>query len=197
MTPLPPLLAPLAFLIGRWESPAICSEHWASVGDVFYGVGFVGGDFEVLKIYVLAGQVRYLTRPGGAPETAFPLVRVNDVGAVFANPAHEDPQVIEYRRTGDRLRTFAGSDRERTGICSLWKRPDAGSAPDVVAADRTTNPQHTPAMSGTSPDGTLAFTIGTWSSPGGTTPVGAYATVWKHGENGAWAPLFEAFDPID
>jgi hypothetical protein len=49
-------------------------------------------------------DLSFLAQPRGAEgATAFRLVRSAPGEAVFENPAHDFPQRIIYRRTGDRL----------------------------------------------------------------------------------------------
>jgi hypothetical protein len=138
---------------------------------VFYGVAFIGSHYEILKIDVVDGQVRYVARPGGAPEIVFPLTTVNEKGVVFSNPHHDDPKVIEYRRIGDRIRTRVGSEEGMSTLCSLRRQTDAET-------------------SGTSPAGDYRFTIG-------AEPSGAYARVWRREGSGDWVLVTEAIDPVD
>jgi hypothetical protein len=50
-----------------------------------------------------AGRVSYNAFPGGQPPAVFPASEVSDSHAVFANPAHDFPQRIIYRRRGEIL----------------------------------------------------------------------------------------------
>jgi hypothetical protein len=196
MTPLPPLLAPLAFLVGSWEganwsvggSPA-CAEHWARVGDELHGVAFVDRTFELMQVEVVEESVRYVVRPGGGPAVAFPLVSATDEVVSFANPAHDAPRIVEYHRRKEKLRTRIGDAERMEWVCSL-RREEPGATVEVLAADRAREAGRTAVLSGVSPSGVLAFTIGTWSSPNGET--GSYTTVWQREDDGGWVLFYEA-----
>lgn len=59
--------------------------------------------FEFLRIAAVDGVPTYLAQPGGRPPTAFALSAGGDNWVRFENPAHDFPQRIEYRRSGDTL----------------------------------------------------------------------------------------------
>ena len=49
------------------------------------------------------GAITYHAFPSGQAAAVFPAAEVSDSHAVFANPAHDFPQRIIYRRRGDTL----------------------------------------------------------------------------------------------
>ena len=59
---------------------------------------------EHLRIETRDGGIVYVAEVDHNPApVVFRLTRVDDDGFVFANPAHDFPKVIAYRREGDRL----------------------------------------------------------------------------------------------
>lgn len=103
----------------RWLDGAWCSdadgkqvrETWLSeAGGHRFGVSHTLQDgnlagFEYLRIGPnRAGDIVYDAQPGGAPPTSFALTDSGPAHARFENPAHDFPQRIDYRRTGDTLR---------------------------------------------------------------------------------------------
>jgi hypothetical protein len=57
-------------------------------------------EFETLRIEMRNGVPAYVAMPSGQKETVFSLTAVSDTSVVFANPAHDFPQRIMYRRIG-------------------------------------------------------------------------------------------------
>ena len=61
-------------------------------------------EFEFLRI--VAGQdgvLAYVAQPGGRPPVSFRLTAHDATSATFANPLHDFPQRIVYRRSGDTM----------------------------------------------------------------------------------------------
>ena len=201
MSPFPPKLGHLALMLsGDWESPNpgyTCAEHWAEVGDVLYGVAFMGGSFELLKVDVVGGRVRYVARPNGGPEVVFPLASLSPKTVTFANPEHDQPQVIEYRvRLNNKIRTRSETGGKWSRLCSL-AFVETPSAPEILAAERALSSGREATLSGISPDGAFGFTIGTWNEQQSATQAAAYATVWRQDESGRWSAVSDAVDPVD
>jgi hypothetical protein len=111
----------LAWLAGTWLAEeaggAWTEENWSAPrGGVMLGTSLAGkggeaGWFEFMRI--AAGENKRLAfhaAPGGAPASAFPLVRLDGKEAVFENPAHDYPTCIVYRREGEMLHaTISGA----------------------------------------------------------------------------------------
>jgi hypothetical protein len=57
-------------------------------------------EWEQVRIVSQDGKVVYVARPSGQAETAFTAEQISDTAVVFANPAHDFPQRIRYRRVG-------------------------------------------------------------------------------------------------
>lgn len=105
----PPL--PL-WLSGCWQGEGRSSgssEAWTDgrigrmlgVGQTLRGAR---GSFEFMQIATDAdGVLVYIAQPGGRPPVSFKATSVEPNRIVFANPAHDAPKTIEYRRDGDRL----------------------------------------------------------------------------------------------
>ncbi len=102
----------LSWLVGVWEPKAGtgATEIWAETEDEVlrgFSVAHQGGmveEFELLAIEPAGKSVVYLARPNGrSPSSAFALVDLEGMRAVFSNPAHDFPQRIGYERVGDEL----------------------------------------------------------------------------------------------
>ncbi|MHA7819447.1 MAG: DUF6265 family protein [Erythrobacter sp.] len=103
----------LTFLEGDWESNTNGSwseEHWSDAkGGMMIGTGRSGEadalqSFEFLRIVTEEdGTIAYYAAPGGGEPTRFTLVQAGENAATFANPDHDFPQRISYRRKGDAM----------------------------------------------------------------------------------------------
>jgi Tol biopolymer transport system component len=116
VTPIPPpppavvnRLAPLAWLAGCWElrSPQrVTLEMWMPPdANLMLGASRTvsGGEvreFEQLRLAWQGDSLVYTAIPSGQKETAFRGGAPSDSGFTVANPAHDFPQVIIYRRRG-------------------------------------------------------------------------------------------------
>jgi len=114
----------LAWLAGSWKSEEAgqCSEeHWMQpAGETMLGVSRTVSNgtttfFEFLRIESHPDGVFYLASPKGRqPPTPFKLVTLQDEQVVFANPEHDFPQRIVYRRQGNELHgRIEGIDQSR------------------------------------------------------------------------------------
>ena len=106
-------LAQLAWLEGCWRgnvNKREFREHWLPLrGDLLVGISHtvMDGktlDYEYLRLERRADGVYYVAVPSGQKETAFKLAEVTtpeggDVLFAFANPAHDFPQRISYRKS--------------------------------------------------------------------------------------------------
>lgn len=116
VTPVPPpppvvvdRLAPLGWLAGCWElrSPQrVTVEMWMPPdGNLMLGASRTVSagevrEFEQVRLAWLADSLVYTAVPSGQKETAFRGGAPSDSGFIIANPAHDFPQRIIYRRRG-------------------------------------------------------------------------------------------------
>jgi hypothetical protein len=100
----------LAWLAGCWERSSgggVVEEQWMRPrGATLLGMSrTVRGDttveFESMRIYEDRGGLVFAARPSGQPPAEFRSTEVTDSSAAFANPAHDFPQRIVYRRLPD------------------------------------------------------------------------------------------------
>src|SRR3712207_4971916 len=109
----PSAVADLAWMSGRWES--VSGEEWTEetwsepragvmMGFSRSGSGETMGEWEFVRLAAGEGGVpTYFVSPDGRPAVAFRLVRSEGTEATFENPAHDFPQRIRYRRTGETM----------------------------------------------------------------------------------------------
>jgi hypothetical protein len=122
-------LEQLVWFTGCWvyTSPrVIIEEHWTSpAGGSMLGVSRTlrrnpGGDstiaWEFIRLYARGTDLVYAAQPHNQPAAEFVSERINDAEAVFANPAHDFPQRIIYRKVRtDSLRArIEGTQNGRT-----------------------------------------------------------------------------------
>ncbi len=105
-----PTVADLGWLAGCWSSDgreAESGEQWmAPAGGTMLGVARTVRDsktvaYEFLRIQEKDGTLVYVASPSGQSTTEFPLERITEDEVVFANPEHDFPQRIAYRRASD------------------------------------------------------------------------------------------------
>jgi hypothetical protein len=124
----------LAWMAGRWESVEDgrwTEEYWSAPrGGILIGYSRAGAggtlrEFEYLRIAVGDdGAPAYLASPGGRPAVAFRLTARDGASATFANPAHDFPQRIVYRRDGDVMTaTISASDGGNAMTWTYRRRP--------------------------------------------------------------------------
>ena len=102
------MLQKMTWLCGTWAHQSggkTIEEHWRPL----QGTTILGSShtydaeksrfFEYLRIGLRVGTISYVAMPGGAPPTAFQLVRLEDGLLVFENEKHDHPQRIRYERT--------------------------------------------------------------------------------------------------
>ena len=99
----------LAWLGGCWQRTAgatTIDEQWmAPRGGAMLGVSRTVRrdtvvEYEFLRIYAAGDTLVYDASPSGQRRTEFRAFPVGDAEIAFANPAHDFPQRIVYRRTG-------------------------------------------------------------------------------------------------
>ena len=100
----------LSWMAGCWQRPrpdGLIEEHWmAPRGGTMLGMsrtvaGARTAEHEFIRIETLDGVLSYVARPSRQAETAFALASIGEGTVVFANPAHDFPQRIGYRRNPD------------------------------------------------------------------------------------------------
>lgn len=106
----PSSLDQLAWMAGTWTGTAEgveMVEQWTDPkGGLMLGMhrDVKGGkaiSFEFLRIVANPTGLVYMASPRGAPPTPFPMAEIGEGRVVFANPDHDYPQRIIYRRTSD------------------------------------------------------------------------------------------------
>ena len=108
-----PAVADLGWMSGHWTTApgeAWTEEYWlAPRAGLMLGLSRAGrgqalGEWEYLRLEADAeGVPVYWASPRGRPPVAFRLVRAEASSAVFENPAHDFPQRIVYRRSGETM----------------------------------------------------------------------------------------------
>lgn len=102
----------LAWLAGCWraDSPRRTLHEWwmPPAGGTLMGMSrALRGDsvmsWEFLRIEPVNGRLSYVAQPSEQPQAVFPATLVGDTLAVFADPQHDFPQRIIYRRRADSL----------------------------------------------------------------------------------------------
>jgi len=99
----------LAWISGDWQtavgSRAQIEEHWTQpAGGSMIGmsrtiVGAKTVEFEYLRLEQRGDAIYYVASPKGrCPATEFKLIQLTEREAVFANPAHDFPKRIIYRK---------------------------------------------------------------------------------------------------
>ncbi len=102
-------LSRMAWLVGCWEGRSesrVTEEHWFPPrGGTMLGSARAISDDRTtsveLTVLRMAGDTLiYHACPVGQSPAVFPATAVDDSGATFANPEHDFPQRIIYRRIG-------------------------------------------------------------------------------------------------
>ena len=103
----------LDWMAGHWVSASgdrWTEEYWsaprggAMLGFSRTGQGATMREFEFIRIAPAEdGVLVYHASPGGRPAVSFRLLERGESSATFANPLHDYPQRIVYRRDGDTM----------------------------------------------------------------------------------------------
>lgn len=106
-------IASFEWMSGRWEAETAGSwteEIWSTPrAGTMFGISRSGREdvlreFEFIRLQVDADGVPvYSASPGGRRAVEFRLVAHGRQSATFENPAHDFPQRIQYRRSGNRM----------------------------------------------------------------------------------------------
>ncbi len=110
-------LAKLAWMAGSWRTASGTEELWMRPrGGLMLGLnrtlreGAERAGFEYLRIVREPEGIVLHASPSGGPAVAFRLELVEGTRAVFANPDHDFPKLIDYCREGDVLIATIGAD---------------------------------------------------------------------------------------
>ncbi|WP_129794109.1 DUF6265 family protein [Sphingosinicella sp. CPCC 101087] len=128
-----PAASDLGWMAGTWEMVSgerWSEEHWsvprggAMIGYSRSGRGEEPSEFEHLRIERGEDGVPvYLAAPGGRAVVSFRLVESGGSNATFANPSHDFPQRIAYRREGDTMvATISAADGSRASSWTYRRR---------------------------------------------------------------------------
>lgn len=112
----------LDWIAGQWcggDAGTRIDEVWLpEAGGALLGMsrtvrGAKTASFEFMRIVAEGERASLHVQPDGAPPTVFETVARGDGWIRFGNPEHDFPNVIEYRRDGDRLSAWiAGPGRD-------------------------------------------------------------------------------------
>jgi Domain of unknown function (DUF6265) len=103
-------LSDLAWMTGSWVKTTGATrieEQWlAPASHLMLGMSRTAkqgsrATFEFLRIEERPAGIYYVAQPGGRPPTDFKLTRRSGEEAVFENPRHDYPRLIQYRRNAD------------------------------------------------------------------------------------------------
>ena len=128
----------LQWLSGCWEqrdARATVEEFWTSSrGGMLFGVGRTIApkgasdtttSFEVMRIYERDGKLVFAAQPAGEALTEFTERELTQNAVVFANPSHDFPQFVRYRRRGPNglsARVDGTMDGKEMGFDSSYRR---------------------------------------------------------------------------
>ena len=128
----------LRWLSGCWEqrdARSIVEEFWTTPnGGTLFGIGRTiarrdAGDstasFEIMRIFDRGGRLVFAAQPSGQTLAEFTERELTDSTVVFANPTHDFPQFVRYRRRGaDRLhaRVDGKMDGKDQGFDSRYRK---------------------------------------------------------------------------
>lgn len=107
-----PDIEALGWMAGAWSVAAndrVVEEIWtAPAGGTMIGAGrTVSGDktkfFEFLQVIEKDGTLVYIASPRGGATTEFAMSAIGALSVTFANPKHDFPQKISYRRDAEKL----------------------------------------------------------------------------------------------
>lgn len=128
----------LGWLSGDWVSEANgrwTEEQWSEPrGGLMLGLGRSGKagramGFEFMRIAIDAdGGVVFWGSPGGSAAVPFKLVEASATTVTFANPQHDFPKRISYRRDGDLLTATVTGDEPAKAQSWTYRRREGAPA---------------------------------------------------------------------
>ena len=107
VTPAP--ATDLSWLSGCWAGADGAKEVWSQPeGTMLFGYGttYKGKEisfYEQLRIETVGDETAYFAIPAGQSQTKFTMRDFGENQISFINEKHDYPQVISYRRTGNKL----------------------------------------------------------------------------------------------
>lgn len=133
-TPAP--LTALSWVLGSWSGRRSW-ESWAAAGDVYWGLSLPeGGGWEVMRLDVHEGVVRFLAQPGGREPAPFTLEGAPEGRrAVFTRPGDDFPTRIRYRQGAGGMAAAIGGPRG-WGARFRWTRAEPVGLAELAARDR-------------------------------------------------------------
>jgi hypothetical protein len=139
---LPAVQPDFGWLAGSWcleGDGKLIEETWLPArGGLMVGINretrAASAGFEFLRIEAVSGVPNYIAQPGGRPPVHFKLVSHGAGFARFENPAHDFPQFIEYRRTGDLLEAQVGALPREGAKSGSIRYPFHACAPTAQAS---------------------------------------------------------------
>ena len=136
--PSPERIQRLQWIAGCWEqrdAQSVVQEVWTTPdGGMLFGIGRTiarrgAGDttvsFEIMRVFERGGKLFFAAQPSGQPMAEFAEHQLTDSTIVFANPAHDFPQFIRYRRRGANelhARVDGKMDGKDQGFDSRYRR---------------------------------------------------------------------------
>ena len=118
-------VADLSWMAGCWQT-TFTEECWLPPRDgLMVGMGRTvragrPPSWEYLRIEVDGGQVMYVASPNGQATIHFRLVEASSSHVVFANPAHDFPQTITYRRHNATMQAIIEGVRDGKPARTSW-----------------------------------------------------------------------------
>jgi hypothetical protein len=127
------------WIVGHWcadRGGRFIEESWLDMrGGLALGMSRTIKDgrtvsFEFMRIEIGA-EASFIAQPQGSPPAVFKLTGSGAGWARFENPAHDFPNLVEYRRTADGLRAHISG-------------PGRDGKPMVIPFEYTACPRHAP-----------------------------------------------------
>jgi hypothetical protein len=128
----------LHWMSGCWEqrdAQSMVQEVWTTPdGGMLFGVGRTIAragtrdttvSFENMRIFERGGKLVFAAQPSGQPLAEFTEQQLTDSSVTFANPSHDFPQFVRYRRRGApelHARVDGKMDGKEQGFDSRYRR---------------------------------------------------------------------------
>jgi len=131
-------ISELGWMSGCWKQTRgegrYTIEEWTKPAGMMIGTSRSYRDgkmtaYEFLRIIEKEGEIFYVAIPSGQKETFFKLTSQGAGEAVFENPAHDFPQRLAYKRSGENgliARAEAKQDGQVRGFDVVYERIECG-----------------------------------------------------------------------